>query len=829
MTTFTTIRDRLPLLYRPDEDDRAGLLPVLLQAVSANLDAVSQDAGRVLESHWFEYADRALTNQFFARGWELEHRAPDTAAGPAPLPVPSRDVLRAFRALGDLARIGSLLPLPPWRDPIEARETVEAYRDRVRRTVALYRQGLGTLSALRNVVALQLPTVESPVKQRERPVWLEEFAPLIRLLLPIQAPGPPADLIGPMMRWTVQNPGLSEVMPTLYIQGVAPAADRVGTERPLIELYQHGATSPRLGVTYNDTVPPDLILRLRPAFISWLAQENGLQRADAVPNHGRADPTAPGPWQEVTIDGAPGASVTAMIQVYDRSLWLGLDVAGSGELWRYDGQSWTRSATDLPVVHALAQDDQDLLVGTAGGLLRLPLYPETGDPTPSSIAGFDGRQINAIRRTSNGDWWIATDQGASRLETPDQMVLVGTEVFAIAEDLTGALFFGTELGLFQFQPTSNAWYWFEGQNLSDQGPDWRPLDLSSLPGVDEVFLPPVHCVHRGPDASLWLGTERGMARYVAHSEDGLTFTTRLEAFPELTSGPVFTIAQDARGLIWFGTDRGLFRYDGRDFWQFQGDTGAWHDLGRADTFYDAPPASGESDPPARRAWRFLRATDTWQRATPSGRAWTSVAIDPTTLSEPRATGQPTVHAILWTSSVVGDLGAWAGRQFSSRGPVDPAVLETRYKPDETRVVRGGIAAIPPLPPGVSVWRYLSREPDDLVPPRDRPAWTSEGRLLPEPRPETPDSARFDRTAPPPSHYDETIFAFDPAARVWFEFDARQPLTVLARLKTRSPGEQIDPAILDRVWQEMQRLRPAGVRAMLAVEETIVRGYDDATG
>jgi hypothetical protein len=154
----------------------------------------------------------------------------------------------------------------------------------------------------------------------------------------------------------------------------------------------------------------------------------------------------------------------------------------------------------------------------------------------------------------------------------------------------------------------------------------------------------------------------------------------------------------------------------------------------------------------------------------------------------------------------------------------------RYKPDPTRIVGGGIPAIPSLPPGSSVWRYLSREPDDQEEPAQRPAWTREGRLLPEPRPSAPDSARFDRFTPPPaSNFDETIFAFDPAARVWFEFGARQALAVLVRLKKRAADEQIDPVILDRVWQGVQQVRPAGVRAMLAVEETIVRGGNHGTG
>jgi hypothetical protein len=68
-----------------------------------------------------------------------------------------------------------------------------------------------------------------------------------------------------------------------------------------------------------------------------------------------------------------------------------------------------------------------------------------------------------------------------------------------------------------------------------------------------------------------------------------------------------------------------------------------------------------------------------------------------------------------------------------------------------------------------------------------------------------------------------VFAYDPAARVTFVFEPRHPCAVLVRLY-RLPGDPaFDPAVLDRIWEGIQLVRPAGVRALLAVDETIVRG------
>jgi hypothetical protein len=68
-----------------------------------------------------------------------------------------------------------------------------------------------------------------------------------------------------------------------------------------------------------------------------------------------------------------------------------------------------------------------------------------------------------------------------------------------------------------------------------------------------------------------------------------------------------------------------------------------------------------------------------------------------------------------------------------------------------------------------------------------------------------------------------VFAYDPAAKVTFEFEPRMPCSVLVRLYRRIGDPPFDPAVLDRVWEGIQLVRPAGVRTLLAVDESIVRG------
>jgi hypothetical protein len=71
---------------------------------------------------------------------------------------------------------------------------------------------------------------------------------------------------------------------------------------------------------------------------------------------------------------------------------------------------------------------------------------------------------------------------------------------------------------------------------------------------------------------------------------------------------------------------------------------------------------------------------------------------------------------------------------------------------------------------------------------------------------------------PESHFDDVVFTFPPAARVYFQQYEEKLLTARVRLGRLAPNESIDPAILDRVKKGIEQVRPAGVTVMLAVEQ-----------
>jgi hypothetical protein len=810
------ITSLLPTLYRPRPTDK-GPLPRLIQAVGSLLDSADLDATVVLQSHWFKTADAALFDPFFIRTLQLQGRA---------TPKPTDPELRLFPYIRDLASLAALLSLLPREDPPNYKETAEDYRARISRIVRVYTDGVGTVRAVRGMIEAALPVDDAaPADRRDRAFAVEEFAPVVRRWLAVRTPGEPVDLVGPLMRWTIDNDGLEDAPASVYIEGVAPDDDVIdATAAPIIELFQTDDVLPRLGLAYAKTVEPGATLRFRPAFSSWLATPDGLTRATSVPSDGSmstrpADPTAPGPWSSVSK--TPKGSVAALLQTRDRFLWAATVDGGVGSVSRYDGRAWVNVLTGLPEVHCLLEVADDLLIGTETGLLRMSLHPE-GDLAALPIADLAG-PVLCLLAGSDGARWVGTARGLFRLGTADAPVATAiggidatvTPVRGLAEDSTGTLHLATDSGAFQFQQGTGRWYWFSGASSSDADPDWPSFVPDSgvgFPTEADVFLPEVRCVHRGPDATLWFGTDRGVARYVAVGAPAGGYTTMLQAFPDLTDGPVTAMAEDPRGGVWFSTDRGLLRTDGRDWFHFE--SGTWVQLGRVDTTYEAE-RTGD-----RGQWRFDRASASWQRLDERSRSWAAFGN-----AELRTTAEPPVTAVLWTDDVVADiLKDWNGTTFSASSPVTPKDVTLRFKPTEERIVSGGLPAVPRIPPGRSVWRYLSREPKIVKVPDVLPAWTIEGRLIPPPDDErSAPPGWFDVTSPPPeADLDGSAFAYNPAARVSFGWEARRPLTVLARVGTRIPGESIEPALIDQVWQGIQQIRPAGVQVVLAVGEDIVR-------
>lgn len=804
MPSTPRILEQLPSLYRPEPGyDGGDLLLLMAEAVGDLLDQLSSDSAEVMQVHWFDYADSAIYSSWVGRRRTLG------GEGPLTLDDPTID---RHPYLLDLPRIAALMDLAPWREPLRDRERVEAFRERVRRIVRLHRDGLGTVRALRNMTMAALPQIDPDAPQglRERSFTIEEFSGAGQRLHEVQQKGIPDKQVGPLMRWQIDSKSLAPVTPMVIIEGVTPQSGLIEpTSRPVIEHFDP-ASGTGIGILYQGDLAPGQALALVPGYLSWLGRADGLDSAASLPaGIEPVNPTAAGPWSATA--GVPGGRVVDLAQSADQALWAAINGA-DGSLWRYDGTSWTEILSGLPQLHCLLAQGRQLLIGCEVGLVTLDTAPEGPyvlDPDPT---GLGDPAVHALVIDPQGQLWAATVQGLAR-EQSGVLVYTGlgnrsdteTPLYCLRIDRSGELYCGGELGLFLYRPASQRCYILQGEGVDEAVDDWLELDLTTdtLPAANGLPLPPVHAVMRGPATDIWLGTAQGIARYRAR-EQRRAYTTLLEAMPQLTESAVNRIALDARQRLWFTTGEGLFVYDQLDWWQRQGD-----ELVRL-------PRQPE-DPDRPVFWRYQRSGSQWQSlAPPSTTGFQNHGLAQIGSSE------PALHAVAWTEIAQAWLGSFDGTSFTLDEGASPAALASRYKPQATRIVDGGIAAVPHLPSGVSHWRYLQREEATPPTPSAFPAWTREGRLLPPPDKEpAPFEGRYLR--PKQEAPDNNVFAYNPAARVWFGWQPRASLAVTVRLARSAPDESIDPQILDRVWNELQRVKPAAVAVYLAVDETIERG------
>ncbi len=339
-------------------------------------------------------------------------------------------------------------------------------------------------------------------------------------------------------------------------------------------------------------------------------------------------------WQTfLPKDGLPGEHITALLQDSEGLLVVGTTRGVS----LYDGQRWNtwtqRDGLPSGEVRAILEDsDGGLWFGTNGGVSHWDLawrtYPFPEEGYDDSAMLYD---ISALMQATDGALWIATLGGGvvryldGRWDTYTAADgLADDNVYALAEDSHGALWFGTAGGIshhvagtwetyttesglptdviLSVEAAADGALWFgtAGEGVvryrSDEG--WRTF--TETHGLGDNF---VRAICEAPDGVLWLGTSKGVSRFDGHSwqlftsdsaegglpgnevrhvwcaEDGSQwFATnqgaarhggsswqsydRTDGLPSSSTTAIWTEGQE----VWIGTSGGLWRYDGRA-WQ----------------------------------------------------------------------------------------------------------------------------------------------------------------------------------------------------------------------------------------------------------------------
>lgn len=807
----------LPSLWRPQPDDRT-LLADWLAAVGAAQGEAAAELQHVLRAHWADTADAAL----WARHYQAHRR--ERGLGPANVRAAAdRAELQRYPWIRDLARLGALLDLPPWREPASLRENVEEYRQRLADVVDAWRLGLCTPDALRRLVDAALPEdMSAPLTRQRSRFSIEEPVALRGAAQALTAPPSvqQGDHVAPLARWKIDSADTAGFVIVGAAPDGAPNPIIAATAAPMVERYTPGATPVGIGVAWTGTLAADQALRLTPSRRVWLVRDGKLLASplETAANATR-DPSANGPWSEAA--SLPAGRIVALTGAVDGSLWAIQRTLQTWRVQRFNGSVFAPVETGAPAgpFHALCCSGDAAWLGTDAGLFRCALWPSSGGLRWQAVTGFSGA-VRALAAHAGGVIAAGAD-GLSVIGADGSLAArrhAGLDLHACLcehDPASGAVrrdLIATANALFEWRAGR---YWrYQGAAVSEHLPDWQP---EATPDASMTSpLPPLATLAATADGSLWLGGPAGLARW--HVADGEG--TRLEAFPELI-GAVHALTVDERGLLWIGADNGLFRFDGRDLARHDFDGATWIAEGRADTAY---PTDFSAEP--RGHWKYDRARSRWLRWRSRERRFGDAGL------ADRLGSEPALGAVLFAPTVRAELGSWdaASQRFTSSADLAADALRLRIKPDELRIVDGVAPWLPP-PSGRSDerWRYLQlTDPAPTPPAAGGDWWSKEGQLFPAParRAAVPGHFRTDPVfATDPDgegQFGHAAFSYPPSARLWALRRLPPAAGIRIRLCQPDPGAAADPALAERVWNLIERARPAGVPLQLMVEGRIVK-------
>ncbi len=115
-------------------------------------------------------------------------------------------------------------------------------------------------------------------------------------------------------------------------------------------------------------------------------------------------------------------------------------------------------------------------------------------------------------------------------------------IYSIYEDWDRTLWLGTELGVINYNPSTN-----EFKTLFESNRIIYPEDKS-------------HVVFRDQDLELWVGTENGLKRFDRYNKYKCTYTTSNNP-NSITNNFITAIYEDKKGVFWIGTMGGLHRFN----------------------------------------------------------------------------------------------------------------------------------------------------------------------------------------------------------------------------------------------------------------------------
>jgi signal transduction histidine kinase/ligand-binding sensor domain-containing protein len=247
----------------------------------------------------------------------------------------------------------------------------------------------------------------------------------------------------------------------------------------------------------------------------------------------------------VIENGLPQNTVQALVQTRDGFVWLGTEVG----LVRFDGNGFAvfdlNSSPALPdndVRCLLETHDGALWIGTGDGLARWK------DETVTAFTSRDGlpaNEIQALTESPDGVLQVRTAQGAARLN--GKRFVASSTLDAVPGGLMPeAALPGLGSGLAQSMPDGTNVLVSKSELTVKRG----SVPIARIRVGHELSGTRIQILLIDREKSLWIGTNRGLARWTAGKLQLLPVTD------PLASASVLALMEDHEGNLWVGTETG---------------------------------------------------------------------------------------------------------------------------------------------------------------------------------------------------------------------------------------------------------------------------------
>lgn len=237
-----------------------------------------------------------------------------------------------------------------------------------------------------------------------------------------------------------------------------------------------------------------------------------------------------------TADGLCSDLVMAAASDARGDLWLG--TYGNG-VCRMDGMAMINTVDGLSnntVWCALTDTDSSLWFGTSDGLTRLV----NGRVHPDTAYALPGQRVLSLMRPRDGRLWCGTRDG---------LVIIGRDG---RKERNGKIGNVTLRGVRCMRETTDGAIWLATDQGAVRLQDGKAHQFTTVNGLSDNT---VFCLTGDAKGRLWLGTSNGLC-----CRDGDRFTT-IRLGQDFGSNYVDLLLTDTHGRIWAGTNNGLFHFE----------------------------------------------------------------------------------------------------------------------------------------------------------------------------------------------------------------------------------------------------------------------------